>query len=711
MIMVYCSHCGIQNRDGSKFCNNCGARLAPESGLRCPMCSTPNPVENVFCLSCGARLVPLTAASLPEAKAPPPPIKGLSLPAKPAVTDESTETKESAEPASAAPLAADDLPDWIARLRGHEGEESSALEEPETTEPESEGSAPDWMTRLRETQPPEDTYTWPPEPQPENQVPDWMKESPEESTAESETARATNDEIPDWLKKPQSPEAEPTTEPPPSATTEPEKPDWLTRPELTPEASLPTIDEKQLPDWLKPPAAESESKAEGEAEPAEEASETTQAAEETKPAEAIEPEQAAESLIESLEESETTRSFEAQPAGPTPTEPSEEEDFPDWLRTSTAAPETTTPEIEPAQPGEVPAWVAALKPAELSAAPPVPGVSDQLEASGPLEGLRGVLPLAVAIAEPHKIAEAPKPSPSEGGKIFESILATPPQPAAPAAKPPRFVLTMRPFIYVLLLLAVLIPFLLPYDLTQSTFNIAGTPAAEFFDTLQKIPANSTVLLSFDYDPSLSGEMDLQATAIARDLVQRGVKIIAVSTLDTGPQMAQRILEPIASQASNYTYGTNYLIVYLPGHEAGLAQLATAGLATTTDFVDQKSTAQFLNAAHVRNLSDLAMVIELAGTEEPLKTWVEQVQPRTGVRIAAAVSAAVEPKARVYRNSLQLTAMMAGLLGAAQFEALANQPGLAVISVNAQTAAQLVIVFFIVLGNIVFWISRARGTTK
>jgi Double zinc ribbon len=713
--MVYCSHCGTQNRDGSKFCNNCGARLVPESGLRCPMCSTPNPVENVFCLSCGARLVPLTAAALPETKAPPPPIKGLSLPAKPEATDESTEAEEPAEPTEpegAAPLAAEDLPDWIARLRGREGEEPSAAEESEPPEPTGEGNAPDWMTRLREAQPPEDTYTYPPEPQPEDQVPDWMKESSEEPPAKSKTAPAVEEEIPDWLRQPQSEETEPATEPPPSETEEPEKPDWLTQPELTPQVSVPPgIDEKQLPDWLKSPTAEpkAEAEAEGEVKPEEKTTETTESTEATKPAEVIEPEQAAEPLIESLEESETTKPLETPPSIPAASMPSEEEDLPDWLRTSTAAP---TPEIEPAQPGEVPAWVAALKPAELSAAQLAPGLAtDQPEMSGPLEGLRGVLPLAVAIAEPHKIAEAPKPSPSDGGKIFESILATPPQPAAPAAKPPRFVLTMRPFIYGLLLLAVLVPFLLPYDLTQSTFDIAGTPAAEFFDTLQKIPANSTVLLSFDYDPSLSGEMDLQATAIARDLVKRGVKIIAVSTLDTGPQMAQRILDPIASQASNYNYGTNYLIVYLPGHEAGLAQLATAGLATTTDFVDQKSIAPFLTAARIRNLSDLSMVIELAGTEEPLKTWVEQVQPRTGVRIAAAVSAAVEPKARAYRNSLQLTAMMAGLLGAAQFEALDNQPGLAVISVNAQTAAQLVIVFFIVLGNIVFWISRARGTAK
>ena len=679
--MVYCSHCGTQNREGSKFCNNCGARLAPESGLHCPMCSTPNPVENVFCIHCGARLVPLTAAALPETQAPAPPIKGLSLPAKPKAPDESSEPAEAGEPLkleSIAPLSADDLPDWIARLRSRESE----AEQAQIAKPEVEENVPDWMARLR-AQPLEDSETQQPEARSEEPVPDWMKGSSEESVAKPQAAPAADEGIPDWLKVPQEAESTKETR---SGTAGPEKPDWLKPPELAPAASVPS-GEEQLPDWLRQPAESAKPEREGEGEPVESA-EAEKKVETIEPAEVSAPAQAIEPQIQALEETETAKPSEPQPP----------------IRPATAP----TPESQPLS--QVPAWVAA-KPVELAAAPPVPGLAaSQLEVSGPLQDLRGVLPLAVAIAEPHKIAEAPKLRPSEGGQIFESILATPP-PAPSVAKPARFVLTMRPFIYVLLCLAVLIPFLLPYDLTQATFNIAGTPAAEFYDTLQKIPANSTVLLSFDYDPSLSGEMDLQATAIARDLVKRGVKIIAVSTLETGPQIAQRILDPLARASGNYKYGSNYLIVYLPGHEAGLAQLAAAGLTSTTDFVDQKPVAQFLTAAKIRNLSDLSLVIELAGTEEPLKTWVEQVQPRAGVRLAAAVSAAVEPKARAYRNAHQLTAMMAGLLGAAQFEVLDNQPGLAVISVNAQTAAQLVIVFFIVLGNIVFWISRARGEAK
>jgi len=196
-------------------------------------------------------------------------------------------------------------------------------------------------------------------------------------------------------------------------------------------------------------------------------------------------------------------------------------------------------------------------------------------------------------------------------------------------------------------------------------------------------------------------------------MQRRAKIVAISTLETGPQIAQRVLENAAHAAGNYTYGTNYLnLGFVPGQEAGLAQLATAGFVLTTrDYFKNQTLDKYPDFASIRNWRNVALVIELAGTAEPLQKWMEQVQPRAGVKIAAGVSAAVEPRARAYRDAKQLVAMLSGLLGAAQYEALSNQRGLAVISVGAQSTAQLVLIGVIIVGNLTYWLSRRRGKTK
>ena len=82
--MVYCSNCGTANRDGSSFCNDCGAKLPSGTSVRCAQCGTPNSPSDTFCEKCGARLVPTLADDTPESEPPVVPVKkGLSLPTKP----------------------------------------------------------------------------------------------------------------------------------------------------------------------------------------------------------------------------------------------------------------------------------------------------------------------------------------------------------------------------------------------------------------------------------------------------------------------------------------------------------------------------------------------------------------------------------------------------------------------------------------------------
>jgi hypothetical protein len=60
-----CSKCDSDNREGRKFCANCGAPLA----VICPKCGASNQPGEKFCGDCGAGLVEATAAKPPEVKA------------------------------------------------------------------------------------------------------------------------------------------------------------------------------------------------------------------------------------------------------------------------------------------------------------------------------------------------------------------------------------------------------------------------------------------------------------------------------------------------------------------------------------------------------------------------------------------------------------------------------------------------------------------
>ncbi|HYI66569.1 MAG TPA: adenylate/guanylate cyclase domain-containing protein, partial [Candidatus Limnocylindrales bacterium] len=49
---MVCASCGVENRGGSKFCDNCGSPLA----ATCPHCGAPNRNDARFCASCGKTL-------------------------------------------------------------------------------------------------------------------------------------------------------------------------------------------------------------------------------------------------------------------------------------------------------------------------------------------------------------------------------------------------------------------------------------------------------------------------------------------------------------------------------------------------------------------------------------------------------------------------------------------------------------------------------
>src|SRR4030042_6342562 len=89
--MIYCPECGTANRDGSKFCNECGHTLLPQTGVKCPHCDTLNAVQSVFCSHCGGRLL---GQPSPAPGAITPPIKGLSLPTKPTVGEGEEEIEQ-----------------------------------------------------------------------------------------------------------------------------------------------------------------------------------------------------------------------------------------------------------------------------------------------------------------------------------------------------------------------------------------------------------------------------------------------------------------------------------------------------------------------------------------------------------------------------------------------------------------------------------------
>jgi len=89
-------------------------------------------------------------------------------------------------------------------------------------------------------------------------------------------------------------------------------------------------------------------------------------------------------------------------------------------------------------------------------------------------------------------------------------------------------------------------------------------------------------------------------------------------------------------------------------------------------------------------------------------WVRYTQARFDQRMTFGTTAVMAPDAYPYLQSGQIEGLVGGLKGAAEYETLIGQPGLGTRGMPAQQWAHLLVIGFIVLGNLGYYFTRKSG---
>jgi len=370
--MKYCPKCGTANRDGSRFCNECGEELGTQDQVECPRCGTPNSVQNVLCSQCGARLPP--AVSAPADTAATPTIKGLSLPTKNPAGEQNEQTNADAEPEPD-----DEIPAWLRELGASLSEEGES-DGPDAAEDAEE--VPEWLRDLRASLPEEPEHAGEAAEEQER-LPDWLA-APAPVTREAEAEPAPHDREPEPVSGPEfelepreaeavADEAAYAQEPFGHEPAGEEVPGWLSR--LVPTAAAassetesPRTDQEETPGWLSR-LVPGEGQAKGEDEMAPESSEG----------------EAAGRQDEVMPEEEGPLPLGVRD-GEIPPAPAgiEDDELPDWLASLQPAGEegeagTGPAELESGE-GEVPDWLAGFQEAgeEAEAVPETESEEDEV---------------------------------------------------------------------------------------------------------------------------------------------------------------------------------------------------------------------------------------------------------------------------------------------------------------------------------------------
>jgi len=338
----------------------------------------------------------------------------------------------------------------------------------------------------------------------------------------------------------------------------------------------------------------------------------------------------------------------------------------------------------------------------------VPSFDLEGEPREPLENIDDVLPLENIMALPHRsespLPRAVQPEYEDQAKLLSQVLVLPRLgeeahrlvSRARAVGPGK---VLRIALYALLALAVAIPLVTGNHWFGTSISPRDSVVG-LFQAVDSLPAGSVVLLSFDYDPGTADELAPGVAVVLDHLLQKEVSILALSTMPAGAPLAWQQLEQAALRIDGLSYGEDYLLLgYLPGEESGLRRI-TAGLAATfpRDYIERKEISQFALIRRASKLSEIALIVTIAGDRVCVQRWLEQIQAPYGVPVVTVMTAAAEPGLSPYYSSGQLLGMVGGLPGAAEYETLRSDPGRASDSADAQALAYLVIIVAALLGG-------------
>ncbi|HOE91580.1 MAG TPA: hypothetical protein PL063_02005 [Candidatus Cloacimonadota bacterium] len=269
----------------------------------------------------------------------------------------------------------------------------------------------------------------------------------------------------------------------------------------------------------------------------------------------------------------------------------------------------------------------------------------------------------------------------------------------------KFTFIDRRWIFLLILLGVGLPLIIPLG-----FKLEVSPDAQMvYDVIQSTNENRLVIVSFDYDPASKPELHPMGYAIIKHAIEKKHKVVCTALWPMGSQMADEIFHNLQKEMPELIYGENFInLGYKVG---GMVTIQAMGKDMRNVYpkdASGKSIDDYPMLNNMKTIKDFAYVVSLSAGTPGLKDWIMVAKDKYGVSVLGGATAVSTPAFKPYVNDQkQLNGLLGGLKNAAEYEYLVGRKGTATAGMDAQSVAHLLIIAFIVLGNIAFFLNYKK----
>jgi hypothetical protein len=264
----------------------------------------------------------------------------------------------------------------------------------------------------------------------------------------------------------------------------------------------------------------------------------------------------------------------------------------------------------------------------------------------------------------------------------------------------------RRIIFLVVFLAVALPLLFPVGFPIEVTKEVRT----LYEAIEGLPEGSVVYLAADFDPGSMPELYPMLEAGLRHMFRRNIKIVAGSLWPACPPLVEKAWRDVGEGEFGKTYGVDFVnLGFKEGREVVMVTLGKSIRETYPEDYRGTPVSEIPVMEGIESLQDVAYMFNVSAGYPGTKEWVQQVQSRFNVRLGAGVTAVSAPEFYPYVQANQLEGLLGGLAGAAEYERLIDEPAAATKGMDAQSLGHVMIVVFILLGNLVHLAQRRKGS--
>lgn len=234
-----------------------------------------------------------------------------------------------------------------------------------------------------------------------------------------------------------------------------------------------------------------------------------------------------------------------------------------------------------------------------------------------------------------------------------------------------------------------------------------------YDSIESWEAGDYMHLAIDYDPGSLAEMHPMTYVIMEQALAKGLKVIITALSQNGPGMAEQAMLEIMDSVrilhgKEIVYGEDVIFLGYKPYPAivimGMGQ--NYRLPFPSDYYNTPLDSLPIMDG-ILNYDQIRGIILITGTSG-IDYWIAYANGRYNAPLGVGVTGVMAADYYPYLRSGQIFGLMGGMLGAAEYEKLVGKPGPATEAMRVQVWAHMVIIAFILIGNVGYFISRRKG---